>query len=452
MSKIPLAVYWQLCSQIKRHPKKLVASSTIKSALIGSFPIAYNITKQDIFNTRLRCKRLMTKFNECEDYINFESSLDSDSVFLKSIESDKALENDEATQLVHELFDSMFNCSNDDSLSDNSYDETMKFQDYLELLSRNAKGFQYRLAIGNDGIINGVVWMTASMRSNFEYFGSYISIDAMKREINTLQWPYFAVSLQNELNKVCVACESLMISERDEAYEFLIKSTLEMCPKRKKEDVLIVSGDGFFNQQSLHKWGLCNAKFIADHWHLFDSGLKDKFSIQYYHLIEVNLRRMASAYNEIEFNNAYSDAKQQLIHLNLRNGRVERELLNFYNQKETYALYLIRKLPGNRGRRGAVVSEINHSSVCSTIYAGKEKKKYMEHPHVLIRDLFVRQQNHNNETNKLLWGLTNKKNNYLHELHASNNQKRSSMNIEILKESINCLNFNAFKLFEGQLI
>ena len=64
--------------------------------------------------------------------------------------------------------------------------------------------------------------MTATMRSNFERFGSYISLDSMKRELNTLCWPYFAISLQNELNKVCVGCEALMISERDAEYNLLV--------------------------------------------------------------------------------------------------------------------------------------------------------------------------------------------------------------------------------------
>ena len=454
-SKIPLGVYWQLCSQIKRNPKKFVASSSIRAALSGSFPTGYNITKQDIFNTRLRCKRMMKKFNTCTDYINFEQTLDSDSHFLKMIESDKTLENDEATELINELFDQMFNKNQCDQSNSSGDDEDedghMKFQDYLQLLASKAKGFQYRVAIDSHGIINGVVWMTASMRSNFERFGTYLSLDSMKRKLNTLHWPYFAITLMNELNKVCVGCEALLISERDEAYDFLIKSTLEMCPKRNKKDISIVSGDGFFNQSSLEKWGLCNAKFIADHWHLFDSGLKDRFSMTYYHLIEHNLRKMANAHNEQQMNIAYNDAKQQLYNLNLRNCKAEKELDEFYNERVTYALYLIKRIPGNRGRRGSVASEINHASVISLVYGDKETKTYMEHPHVMIRDLFIRQRRHNNEFNKLLWGLTNKRNNYLHIHETSNNQRGNSINYNLIKEAVMTLNFNSFKLFESEL-
>ena len=63
----------------------------------------------------------------------------------------------------------------------------MTFQDYLELISSKAKGFQYKVAVGNDGVVNGVVWVTSTMRSNFERFGSYISLDVLKRELNTLK-------------------------------------------------------------------------------------------------------------------------------------------------------------------------------------------------------------------------------------------------------------------------
>ena len=145
------------------------------------------------------------------------------------------------------------------------------FHDYLEAIASKAKGFTYVIASDEHNQCNGVVWMTPTMRCNFERFGSYISIDCMKRELNTMAWPYFAISLKNELNKICVGCEGLIISERKDAYKFLIDSAISMAPKRKHEDILVVSGDGFFDQATItEKLGLKNAKFIADRWHLFE--------------------------------------------------------------------------------------------------------------------------------------------------------------------------------------
>ena len=65
-----------------------------------------------------------------------------------------------------------------------------------------------------------------------------------------------------------------MISEIKEACEFMIKSCLEICPKRKDKDILIVSLDGFFSQELLCNWGLSNENCIADYWHLLIPILK----------------------------------------------------------------------------------------------------------------------------------------------------------------------------------
>ena len=191
VSQTPIQVYWQLCSHIKRSAKQSVSSSTIRSALAGSFPDTVNITKQDIFNTRVRCRRLMPVFNQSKEFKTFEDQLNSDSIFLKKVESDFYLEQDESTQMIHEIFDSMFNNDNErtnvNDITDSEY--VWKFQDYLDLISIQARGFQYRLAIGDNEQVNGAIWMTASMRSNMERFGSYICLDTMKRKLNTLGWP-----------------------------------------------------------------------------------------------------------------------------------------------------------------------------------------------------------------------------------------------------------------------
>ena len=239
---------------------------------------------------------------------------------------------------MKDVFDSLFNNIENSSSGidiilnndDLDYDSmSMKFQDYLELLSIKAKGFQYRLAIGNDNKINGVVWMTATMRSNFERFGKYICLDAMKREMNSLNWPYFGISLYNELNNVCIGCESLMISETLDAYEFLVNSCFEMCPGRTKSDVSIVSGDGFFSQNTLRSWGQVNTKCACDYWHLFDSGLKDRFSPTYFNILVDNLKRMANSYDEEVMNRRYEEAKERLKTYGLNNARILNELQKF---------------------------------------------------------------------------------------------------------------------------
>ena len=68
----------------------------------------------------------------------------------------------------------------------------------------------------------------------------------------------------------------------------------------------------------------------------------------------------------------------------------ENALKAIASEKKHYARYLIRKIPGNRLHRGSAASEQNHSSVISFIFGDKDSKNYMEHIHLMIRDLFTR--------------------------------------------------------------
>ena len=70
-------------------------------------------------------------------------------------------------------------------------------------LQSKCEGFSYRFAYGTDNKANGLVWMTGTMRENFKRFGSFLSLDAMKRATNTFLWHYFSVVMINDLNRNC---------------------------------------------------------------------------------------------------------------------------------------------------------------------------------------------------------------------------------------------------------
>lgn len=295
VSQISEYATWTLCSLL--HVNQRLSSSTIKSILKRNFPTNKNITKHDVFNTRVRCKRLIpTYLQSNKDFQKFDTALKS-SKLPQGIDSD-TITDDEAVEMIHEIWSSMIN---DHEMEDSDEARLLCFSDYMRIIGSKAKGFTYRFATDDDGVCNGVVWMTATMRSNFERFGSYVSLDAMKRGLHKLNWPYIAITMLNDLKKVCVGCESIMVGEQDEAYEFVVKSTCEMAPLRSLHDIYVVAGDGFFSQGLLQKWGLTKAKFIADYYHLFDAVLAKhhRKSIFYhgkriiYDLISVHLSRMA---------------------------------------------------------------------------------------------------------------------------------------------------------------
>ena len=105
--------------------------------------------------------------------------------------------------------------------SDSDVFSTLK--EYMEMLKMKDKDFIYDILYDTYGEITGCLWMTSTMRMNFELYGGYLSVDAMKRDLNTLLWPYMATSMWNELNQVCVGCEGILLSEREEAYKALLE-------------------------------------------------------------------------------------------------------------------------------------------------------------------------------------------------------------------------------------
>ena len=116
------------------------------------------------------------------------------------------------------------------------------------------------------------------MRDNFERFGGFLSMNVMLRPINEMECPYMSISMYNELNSVCVACEGIVCGERVEAYKSMIDFVLDNNKKRSKYDIDVVATDGVLDQDKVtNTLGLPNAIFMADVYHLLDSVLPKKF-------------------------------------------------------------------------------------------------------------------------------------------------------------------------------
>ena len=75
---------------------------------------------------------------------------------------------------------------------------------------------------------------------------------------------------------------------------------LRSAPKRRRDEVYVVSGDGFFNNDLLASMNLPNAIFILDYFHLFDSILPKLFE-KYFDHLEPYLRKMIDSKTETDF-------------------------------------------------------------------------------------------------------------------------------------------------------
>ena len=139
------------------------------------------------------------------------------------------------------------------------------------------KCFSYEILSNFDASKNKlleILWMTATMRRNFELFGSSICLDMMKRGINTLLWPYTAVVMHDEANHICVACEGIVCDERFNMYKTQTSYLARYAPGLPLQTVNVVAGDVLFDKNIIEEMGFPNARFIMDKFHLLDSGLK----------------------------------------------------------------------------------------------------------------------------------------------------------------------------------
>ena len=105
-------------------------------------------------------------------------------------------------------------------------------------------------------------------------------MNAMKRKLTNLDWPYMSISMYNELNSVCIACEGMVCRERVEAYSAMVQFFFQNNNKRKKEDINVVATDGILDQDKVtHMLRLPNAIYMADVFHLLDSILPKKLGL-----------------------------------------------------------------------------------------------------------------------------------------------------------------------------
>ena len=83
--------------------------------------------------------------------------------------------------------------------------------------------------------------------------GDFIGMDMMKRGINTLLWPYFLVTMYDEMSKICIACEGILCGEREDMYQFACDFLGAASPTRLLSEVKVVAGDGFFDEELVRR-------------------------------------------------------------------------------------------------------------------------------------------------------------------------------------------------------
>mmetsp|Transcript_22195 Transcript_22195/g.33814 ORF Transcript_22195/g.33814 Transcript_22195/m.33814 type:complete len:1088 (-) Transcript_22195:54-3317(-) len=432
VKKLNTNARYELCAMLADNPR--TGARDIRRFLDRIAPNkATHWTANQIWNLRISILAMIKKMdNEAMgSYDSFKLQfVDEEFQSIINCTSGLNIVTDEASAAAKDIWFQVMNQSS----SNNDRDKASLLLTYLNEMKSMYDGFDFRISYDICDRITGVCWMTAVMRGSLEKFGSYITLDAMKHELNNLHWPYFAPALMREDGTICVACEAIAISECHDAYIFVVDSMYEMAPNARRDEVLIVSADGVMGEKFIReKLQLPNANFIEDVWHLLNSVLPNTFGKFKFSQMKYDVENMIRSKSETEFQRLTQVVRNH-ISTNADHLRKFHELLQ---RKKHYAHHIISTLPGCMNVQGSTPSEQNHSSVKS--HLGRD---YFASADCLARDLLHRQNYLSLERSKKLFEYSQRLK-YCHSTLSVNEE-------QLMAASNGGLNYHGYKMWEHE--
>jgi hypothetical protein len=187
------------------------------------------------------------------------------------------------------------------SNSDGDDSDCGRMQSLLKATAAEDKGFSYRIARDPKGKVVGFVWQNANMRRQLELNGGYLSLDAMKRQIVSCNWPYIAIALLDPDHNLFVGLEGIVAAERNAAYTFVLKAALEMTPKLKPSDIKIIAADGLLSEAALADAGIpSTCKMILDVYHLLNQDWPNYFKTTIWNQVSKMFTELVYAKSEAD--------------------------------------------------------------------------------------------------------------------------------------------------------
>ena len=249
-------------------------SRTIRNLAEQSLPKGIMLNASQICNLRSRLKNFIPSDQGILDIDSFQSRMNVDD---NKIWDGLNLFSHIADGEVSTIVDDVYLQLQGSSVQEHSF----LLEEFFSRCALRDPSFTYDLWLNREEQrFIGAAWMTSHMRSNCELFGSFITIDMMKRELNEFNWPYVAVTGKNEFGKICVLLEGIVLEETEDAYKWFLQKLFHMCPNRLPSEYYVVSGDGFFSQEMIVKLGFSQANYLYDNWHLRRS-IENQFGHRY---------------------------------------------------------------------------------------------------------------------------------------------------------------------------
>ena len=218
---------------------------------------------------------------------------------------------------------------------------------YMEKLSTKDPGFLHHIARAADGSPTGVVWMTPEMRSAFESFGECIFLeDAMKRQQNSLHWPYIAMVVLDGDKKIFVACESISCgAEQIETYTWICDFVFTHAPQRQRKDVLMIFSDCFVTDSLLESLGIQNTCNLGwDAYHLFQEDWPSYVGNSLWPLVVDSMRKMLFGFSEAEYLEGYTSA---ITSMRNHENRYTEYIQKWHHNRDKFAKYIVSHQAGS---------------------------------------------------------------------------------------------------------
>ena len=326
---------------------------TLRNILSKMFPSSIVWTGWRICNVR---KFILGKIEHMEnnssghDFLEFQKQF-SKPEFIHDL--NKAVTDEDTNrEMAYDIWKESINC--DDGSGSNLVVQ-------MKCMKTSIPGFDYRFAKNSISEILGVVWQTDVMRGNFHRAPENLSLDMRHAKTNHLLWPYVSCVFCDTDMKILLGVEGFVCSESIDLYKHMVDSLFDMSPLSKREDVLVVHGDGRLDQRIVtDDLGLPNARFVEDHWHIINTKFPKDYGIIY--------NNNTSTFNEL-LQTRSDEHYQEIVDTikDLLSGN--RSLLDLFDEfilrKQYHAKHIVTMYPGSFGKVSSTPSEQNHASIQS---------------------------------------------------------------------------------------
>ena len=193
---------------------------------------------------------------------------------------------------------------------------TWKVLSYLDKCKSQMPGFDYRVQKTKSGKPIGIMYMTSYMRLNLLRNSSIMFLDAQKRQMNKMGWPYIGPVVMNNEFHVQPCCEAIVTSEDIDTYVWIMKSMSSIEKKWSMSDIKIIFADGLLTNRLLTDTDIHNTCILhGDYYHLMRNVWKNKenFGIVLFTKIKSELQKMLLCHSKEQWDLAYKEAKEKLI-------------------------------------------------------------------------------------------------------------------------------------------